>query len=110
MNVHPEVFFWIIVGIGVGVTAFPLLYAIFTPSWWRGEIGRAQMLRALSMAALVDLAIAVRLIGLEVSDMVKLLVYGGIFIAEWYLLWTYLHERFAWPSALLGRLRRRTTP
>jgi hypothetical protein len=85
----------LVVGMAPAATLFPLLYGFTTP-WWRSLIGRALMTKAVGLALLIDISLAYQWLGDDyfLRDVVRLTVYGLIFVGVWLQLTALFVEKY----------------
>jgi hypothetical protein len=85
----------LVVGMAPAATLFPLLYGLTTP-WWRSLIGRALMTKAVGLALLIDISLAYQWLGDDyfLRDVVRLTVYGLIFVGVWLQLTALFVEKY----------------
>lgn len=94
----------LVIGMAPPLTLFPFVYGwVARGIWWRNPAGRAIMISTTSLGALVDLTLLYQVFGNEYPgrDIVRLVVFGGVFAGAWLKFGALVHE------SRKGRARRR---
>jgi hypothetical protein len=95
----------LILGMAIPATIYWFVFVCLTPGWWRTSVGRAMGSMATSMMLLVNISAAYQVFGDDypLRDVVRLTVFGFIFVALWLKAGAIVHARFkAWRHGRLG--------